>query len=77
MITCMGLVVGVVETANRGDLAKQCLNWLATKPHLLDIAPIFCVENIEYLQLKDYIQENNVLTGYFQFYDGGIKIVEV
>ena len=77
MITCMGLVVGIIETANRNDFARQCLKWLATKPHLLNAMPMFSVENVEYLQLKDYVQENNVLAGYFQFHDGDVKIVEV
>lgn len=77
MITCMGLIVGIIETANRNDLAKQCLKWLATKPHLLNAMPMFCVENVEYMQLKDYVQENNVLAGYFQFHDGDVKVVEV
>ena len=78
MITCLGRIVGTIRTADRNDLARQCLEWLRNNKYLLDIMPVFCVEGIEYLCLKDYTYtENNLLAGYFQFHDGDVKVVEV
>lgn len=76
MITCLGRIVGMIKTADRNDLATQCLEWLWNNKYLLDTTPIFCIEGMEYLQLKDYIEDSK-LAGYFQFHDGDVEVVEV
>ena len=70
MITCMGLVVGCVESPYPQDLLNQCAKWLKKYKHLLDLYPSFIVEGLEYFRVIDTHVENNEIFILCKMYDG-------
>lgn len=75
MITCKGLVVGSIESANPQDLVNQCAKWLKKYKHLLDIPGLsFNVEGIKFFTVLDTFEENGEVFIYCKSYDGFVYI---
>ena len=70
MITCMGLVVGVVDSANRQDVLNKCARFLSTNRHLLDCNVSFKIDNKVYATVLDTHSNNNEFVVLFKMYDG-------
>lgn len=55
MITCLGLIVGVVTSDKRGEILNQCARFLDKYRHLLDLAEVnFEIDGKVYATLYDY-----------------------
>lgn len=72
MITCMGLVVGAVDSPYRDDVLRQCTEFLSKRRHLLDCFPEFVIDGQVYATVDDWCTTNGfgVL---FKMYDGFIS----
>ena len=70
MITCMGLIVGVIENANRQDVLNQCAKFLRKYPHLQRIGLEFEIDNQMYARVYDICDEADDFGVLFKMYDG-------
>ena len=70
MITCMGLIVGVVESTNRQDVLNQCAKFLRKYPHLQMIGLEFEIDNQMYARVYDIHDEADDFGVLYKMYDG-------
>ena len=70
MITCMGLIVGMVESASAQDVLNKCAKFLKKYKHLLDTYPRFIIDGVEYCRVIDtHVEKGNVYV-LCRMYDG-------
>lgn len=74
MITCMGLIVGIVESQYTQDVLNQCAVWLKKYPHLLDLYPKFIIDGTVYFTVIDSFIENNEVFILCRMYDRSTKV---
>ena len=74
MITCMGLMVGCVESAYQQDLLNQCARWLKNYKHLLNPGLEFIVEGMTFFTVIDSHIENGEVFILCKMYDGFTKM---
>ena len=75
MITCLGLVVGLVESEYPQDLVNQCAKWLKNYKHLLDVPGLsFIVDGMKFFTILDTFEENGEVFIYCKLYDGFVYI---
>lgn len=72
MITCMGIVVGAVTSANRQDVLNQCARFLHTHRYLLDCNAVFVIDGQSYAAVLDTCDEHDELWVLFEMYDGHV-----
>ena len=53
MITCLGLVVGLVESANPQDVANQCAKFIKTHRYLCGLDLNFEIDGKLYATVED------------------------
>ena len=74
MITCMGLIVGVVESTNRQDVLNQCAKFLRKYPHLQGICGLqFEIDNQMYAYVYDTYEFCDGLAVLFRMYDDYVE----
>lgn len=54
MITCLGLVVGAVQSARKDDVLNQICQFLLKHKNLLKVGQQFCIDGIVYATLEDW-----------------------
>ena len=70
MITCLGLVVGLVESAYPQDVLNQCAKWLKRYPHLLKSGLEFIIDGMVFFSVIDsHIEDGEVLI-WCELYNG-------
>lgn len=69
MITCLGLVVGIVESAFPQDVLNQCAKWVKQYPHLLECDLEFIINGMVYATVKDAYIENDEVFLYCKLYN--------
>ena len=74
MITCLGLIVGTVETSYAQDVINKCARWLKNYKHLVNEGLSFEVEGFTFFTVIDYFEENNELFILCRLYDGSTKM---
>lgn len=78
MITCSGLVVGVVESIMRNDVLKQCARFLNTHRYLLGKKVSFEIDGVAYCTMVDsHDFEDGEFGVLFHMYDGFMEAVGV
>lgn len=71
MITCLGLIVGVVTSASRQDVLNQCTEFLKNHKYLLGSEINFEIDREVYATVKDSSEQSNGnLLILFKTYDG-------
>ena len=70
MITCMGLVVGLVNSVYAQDVLNQCAKWLKGYKHLLNVYPKFTIDRVEYFTVIDSLIEDGEVFILCRMYDG-------
>lgn len=73
MITCMGLVVGAVESAVTREVLKQCVQFLKSHRYLITGQAEFEIDGNFYAIVVDTIEDNNNLWVMFLMHDGYTK----
>ena len=75
MITCLGLVVGVVESAIRQDVLNQCAEFLRTHRYLCDKNVQFEIDREVYTTVIDTCEYPDGMFGVlFRMYNGQTTI---
>ena len=75
MITCLGLVVGLVESELRQDVLNQCAKWLKTYKHLLDLERLnFVIDGKVYFTVIDSFIDGNEVLILCKMHDGWTSI---
>ena len=74
MITCMGLVVGMVESASTQTTLNQCAKWLKRYKHLLDLYPQFIIDGLVYFTVIDSFIEHGEVFILCKMHDGYTKM---
>ena len=69
MITCLGLVVGVVESPVRQDVLKQCVEFLSNHMYLLGKNVEFLIDGKVYATVIDHCTTGG-FGALFEMYDG-------
>ena len=78
MITCLGLIVGVVEYTKRCDVLRQCASFLNTHRYLLGKCIEFEIDRVVYATVVDTHDFDDGKFGVlFDMYDGFTDGVEV
>ena len=71
MITCMGLIVGMVQSMDRKDVLRQCVAFLVRYPHLRHRGVEFLIDNELYCTVSDtHVFEDGYLGAMFNMYNG-------
>ena len=73
MITCMGLMVGVVTSAVTHDVLKQCIQFLKSHRYLITSQAEFEIDGNFYAIVVDTIEDENNLWAMFLMHDGYTK----
>lgn len=75
MITCLGLIVGVVDSTSRQDVLNKCAEFLSTHRYLLDKNVDFEIDREVYATVIDtYEYPDGVFGALFRMYDGRTNI---
>lgn len=78
MITCLGLVVGAISTAERHEVLKQCARFLDTHRYLLGKPVQFEIDGHVYATVYDTHDFDDGYFGVlFDMYDGYTTVVQV
>lgn len=78
MITCLGLVVGVVTSIDRRDVLRQCADFLNKHRYLLEKNVQFEIDREVYATVYDTHDFDNGYFGVlFDMYDGQPAVVQV
>ncbi len=77
MITCLGLIVGIVESASREDVLCQCAKFLKTHQYLNGLEVEFEIDRQVYATALDTHNFDDEFGVLFKTYDGGIMVVMV
>lgn len=78
MITCLGIVVGIVESENTTDVLKQCANFLKTHRYLNKKGVEFEIEGMIFATVVDtHNFEDGEFGVLFQKYDNFMEAVGV
>ena len=77
MITCLGLIVGIVENNIRVAILEQCANFLKVYTHLLALKVSFRIDGEVYATLIDYYTKDDKLWVLFRMHDGYSACVSV
>lgn len=73
MITCLGLPVGIVESASAQDVLNQCARFLSTHQYLRETNAEFEIDGTVFCTLLDTNNDNGFVA-LFRTYDGFTKI---
>ena len=75
MITCLGLIVGIIKSVNTQDVLNQCAKFLCTHKYLIDKKVDFEIEGQVYATVVDTCKYPDGKFGVlFNMYDGFTKI---
>ena len=74
MITCLGLIVGVVENASRTDVLRQCAKFLQSHKYLIGISVEFEIDRQVYATVLDTHNFDDGFGVLFKMYDGRTTI---
>lgn len=75
MITCLGLVVGIVDSAIRQDVLNQCAEFLNTHRYLVGLNVEFEINREVYCTVIDTCEYSDGKFGVlFRMYDGQTTI---
>ena len=76
MITCMGLIVGTLESVDYqySELMMMCAKWLKNYTHLLNSYPQFMINGKLYFTVIDSYFENERLFIMCKMHDGFTKL---
>ena len=78
MITCLGLIVGVVMSTNRREVLEQCARFLNTHRYLLDSHVEFEIDKEVYATVyATHDFDDGYLGVLFRMYDGCTDCVQV
>ena len=69
MITCMGLVVGAVDSPYKDDVLRQCTEFLSNHLNLLSNYPEFIIDGLAYATVVDWCTTDGFGVA-FKMYDG-------
>lgn len=54
MITCLGLMAGVVTSASKQETLNKCATFLSTHKNLLNVGVNFEIDNVVYATVIDF-----------------------
>ena len=74
MITCLGLIVGVVESPHTQDILNQCAKFVKKYPHLLKCGLEFVIDGLVYATVIDTHIDNGETLILCSMYDGFTRI---
>lgn len=75
MITCLGLVVGAVESDSPQDILNQCARWLKKYSHLLDGSDLtFVIDGYNYFTVIDSYSEDGEVFILCKMHNGWTKM---
>lgn len=79
MITCLGLLVGVVDSPYRKDILTQCTKFMDTHEYLLELQQVpFEINGTIYATVIDtHMYKNGEFTVLFEMYDGSSEVGRV
>lgn len=76
MITCLGLVVGCVQTAFKKDTLQQCYDFLEQHKNLCDCEKVgFYIDGTLYCTLIDFVDDKHGFMCVFRDYNGSVNFV--
>lgn len=70
MITCLGLMAGVVTSASKQETLNKCATFLSTHKNLLNVGVNFEIDNVVYATVIDFVEDEYDFAVMFCLYDG-------